>query len=121
MAEKTTNSSSEEQNQALFAQLIMMLYGAAMQQMGKVVNPLTNKAEKNLDLAKLSVDMLSMVEEKTKGNLSDEEARFLSDSLFQLRMNYVDEVKKTAEEGKEAPREEEKKEEKKEEEKEEEK
>ncbi len=119
MAEKTTNNSSEEQNQALFAQLIMMLYGAAMQQMGKVVNPLTNKAEKNLDLAKLSVDMLSMVEEKTKGNLSDEEARFLSDSLFQLRMNYVDEVKKTAEEEKEAPKEEEKKEEKEEEKKEE--
>ena len=110
MAEKTANNSPGEQNQALFAQLVVMLYGATMQQMGKVVNPLTNKAERNLELAKLSIDMLSMVEEKTKGNLSDEEARFLSDSLFQLRMNYVDEVKKEAEEGKEAPKEEEKKE-----------
>ncbi len=85
-----------------------MLYSAAMQQMGKLVNPLTNKIEKNLEHAKLSIDMLSMVEEKTRGNLSDEEARFLADSLFQLRMNYVDEAKKTAEGEKEAPKEEKK-------------
>ncbi|MCD6170049.1 MAG: DUF1844 domain-containing protein [Candidatus Latescibacteria bacterium] len=111
MADKTKNNSSAEQNQALFVQLVTMLYGAAMQQMGKVVNPLTNKIEKNLEHAKLSIDMLSMVEEKTRGNLSDEEPRFLADSLFQLRMNYVDEVKKTAEGEKEAPKEEKKEEE----------
>ncbi len=107
------NDRSGDQNQAaLFVQLVTMLYGAAMQQMGKVVNPLTNKIEKNLEHAKLSIDMLAMIEEKTKGNLSDEEARFLADSLFQLRMNYVDEVKKAAQEEKEAPKEEKKKEEK---------
>ena len=89
MADKTKNNSSAEQNQALFVQLVTMLYSAAMQQMGKVVNPLTNKIEKNLEHAKLSIDMLTMIEEKTKGNLSEEEKKVLENTLTEVRMAYV--------------------------------
>ena len=90
-----------EEKGSLFMQLVLMFQTAAMQQMGKVINPLTQKIEKDLSQAKFSIDMLGMIEEKTKGNLSDEEKKILDHILFELRMNYVDEVekeKKTTEE-----------------------
>lgn len=83
-----------EEKGSLFMQLVFMFQTAAMQQMGKVINPLTKKIEKDLSQAKLSVDMLGMIEERTKGNLSDEEKKILDHILFELRMNYVDEVEK---------------------------
>ena len=75
-------------------QLIYSLQAASMQQMGKVMNPMTNKIERNLALAQNSIDMLAMVEEKTKGNLSEEEMKLLSHVLYELRLNYLDESKK---------------------------
>lgn len=84
---------TEEQG-SFFMQLVLMFQTAAMQQMGKVINPLTQKTEKDLNQAKFSIDMLGMIEEKTKGNLSDEERKILDHVLFELRMNYVDEVGK---------------------------
>jgi len=83
-----------EEKGNLFMQLVFMFQTAAMQQMGKVINPLTKKIEKDLSQAKFSVDMLGMIEERTKGNLSDEEKKILDHILFELRMNYVDEVEK---------------------------
>ena len=75
-------------------QLIYSLQAASMQQMGKVMNPMTNKIERNLALAQNSIDMLAMVEEKTKGNLSEEEMKLLSHVLYELRLNFLDESKK---------------------------
>ncbi len=83
-----------EEKEGFFMQLVLMFQTAAMQQMGKVINPLTQKIEKDLSQAKFSIDMLGMIEEKTKGNLSDEEKRILDHILFELRINYVDEVEK---------------------------
>jgi hypothetical protein len=85
---------SSEKNQALFAQLIMMLHGAAMQHMGKIKNPLTDKIERDLTQAQFSIDMLDMIQEKTRGNLSSEEERFLQSLLQELKLNYVDEINK---------------------------
>jgi predicted nucleotide-binding protein len=88
---------SEEKNklqEMLFLQLILMFQTAALQQMGKLANPLTQKVEKDLEQAKLSIDILGMLEEKTKGNLSEEEKKFLDHVLFELRMNYLEELKK---------------------------
>ena len=90
-----------EEKGNLFMQLVFMFQAAAMQQMGKVINPLTKKIEKDLNQARFSIDILGMIEEKTKGNLSEEEKKLLDHVLFELRMNYVDEVEKektTAEE-----------------------
>ena len=88
--------SEERKNQALFVQLASMFYTAAMQQMGKLINPITQKIERDLDQAKISIDILGMLESRTRGNLSDEEQRFLEHALFELRMNYLDEAKKPA-------------------------
>ena len=86
--------SLDQQNELLFMQLVMMFQGMAMQNLGKVMNPVTNKVERNLEHAKNFVDILGMIEAKTKGNLNSHEARLLEHILYELRMNYVDEVKK---------------------------
>jgi len=74
-------------------QLVLSLETAAMQQMGKLQNPFTGKIERNLDLTKNSIDMLAMIERKTEGNLTSEEESLIKRALYQLRMNYVDELK----------------------------
>ena len=75
-------------------QLILSLQVAAMQQMGKIMNPVSGKIERNLEHAKASIDMIGMLADKTKGNLSDEEDKFLNNILHELRLNYVDESAK---------------------------
>ncbi|MDA0712209.1 MAG: DUF1844 domain-containing protein, partial [bacterium] len=91
MADATT----DQKNEFLFMQMVMMFQGMAMQNLGKVMNPVTNKAERNLDQAKNMIDLLGMLEAKTKGNLGNNERNMLTHALYELRMNYVDEVKKT--------------------------
>src|SRR5262245_10534230 len=76
----------------LFLGLVHSFQAAAMQQMGKIVNPFTNQVERDLTQAKLSIDMLEMIEERTRGNLTSEEARFLAHVLTELRLNYVQEM-----------------------------
>ncbi len=84
----------EQQNQLLFMQLVMMFQGAAFQHMGKVMNPVTQKIERDMAQAKHAIDMLGMLESKTRGNLEAEEKRLLDHMLYELQMNYVDEVNK---------------------------
>lgn len=93
MPEETSNQEQE----FLFMQTVMMFQGMALQNLGKVMNPMTNKVERNLDHAKNFIDLIGMLEAKTKGNLNANEKRLLDHVLFELRMNYVDEVKKDAE------------------------
>lgn len=90
--------SEEELREAYFIQLIYTFQAAAMQQMGKIVNPITNQVEKNMEQAEHSIDMLAMLETKTSGNLNEREKKILEKTLFELRMNYVDEMKITEEE-----------------------
>jgi hypothetical protein len=87
----------DQMNDFLFAQLVMMFQGAAYQQMGKVMNPVTNKIERDLDQAKGSINILGMLEAKTRGNLNEDEQKMLEHALYELRMNYVEEVKKGTE------------------------
>ncbi len=93
-----------ETNQAdpLFYSLVLSLQAAAMQQMGKVMNPLTNSVERNLDAARQSIDLLDMIRRKTDGNLAEDEAKMLEHVLYELRMNFVDESNKPASEGMES-------------------
>ncbi len=76
----------------LFLGLIHSFQAAAMQQMGKTVNPFTQEIERDLPQAQLSIDMLRMLEGRTKGNLTTEESRFLAHVLRELQMNFVMEV-----------------------------
>jgi hypothetical protein len=77
---------------ALFVNLLLIFKSAAMQQMGKIINPLTGKVEKNLDQARFSIDTIEMLKDKTRGNLSHELERLLESTLLELRMNYVEEA-----------------------------
>ena len=84
--------------EAQFMQLVSMFQVAALQQMGKLPNPMTNEIEQDLEQAKGSIDFIEMIKEKTKGNLSDKENEFIDKVLFELHMNYVDEADKKAKE-----------------------
>jgi len=84
----------EEKNEVLFGSLVMMFHAAGMQQMGKVKNPVSDKVERNLEAAQMSIDILDMLQEKTKGNLSADEEKFLRSMVQELKLNYVDEVSK---------------------------
>lgn len=80
------------QKEVLFLQLVSMFQVAAMQQLGKLVNPVSNEAERDLDQAKFSIDTLDVLKEKTAGNLSKAESDYLEKVLFELHMNYVNEL-----------------------------
>ena len=80
---------------ALFLQLLGGLQQSAMITLGKLINPVSRKIEVNLDIARDTIDTLAALEVRTKGNLEPDEARVLAQVLSELRMNYVDEVKKS--------------------------
>jgi polyhydroxyalkanoate synthesis regulator phasin len=90
-------------NKVLFMNLVMMLASSAMQQMGKLVNPMTQKAEVNLEGAQVTIDLLTMVQTKTKGNLDKDEEKMLTDLLTSLQLNYVSTAEAAAAGKKEAP------------------
>jgi hypothetical protein len=73
----------------LFDQLIMSLNEAAMIQMGKIVNPGSGKLERALPQAQGTIDLLRMLQAKTKNNLSEREQQLLNQSVMTLQMNYV--------------------------------
>jgi hypothetical protein len=89
---------SAEQQDALFVNLVLIFQNAAMQQMGKITNPMTGKVERNLDQARFSIDVIDMLRSKTRGNLSSDLEKLLDSTLTNLRMNYVEEANKAAEE-----------------------
>lgn len=82
-------------DELLLTQLILMFQTSAMQSMGKLKNPVTDKIEKNLGQAQISIDMLDMLHKKMKNNLSQEEERMLSGVIKELKLNYVDEMNKS--------------------------
>ena len=107
MPENTTN-------EVLFMQLVMQNQQIAIMSMGKLKHPVTDKVERNLELAKISIDTLDMLKVKTKGNLSEYEEKFLDEVIRELKLNYVDEVNKD-QDGKQEKKDEESNEKKKEE------
>lgn len=72
-----------------FITFVMSLSSSALVNLGEVPDPFTNKKEVNLELARHTIDVLGMLEEKTKGNLTKEEQEYLKSLLFELRMKYV--------------------------------
>ena len=80
---------------ALFLQLLLGLQQSGMMALGKLMNPLTRQIERNLDAARDTIDTLDALESRTRGNLEPDEARVLQQVLTELRMNYLDEVRKT--------------------------
>jgi hypothetical protein len=78
----------------LFVQLLYIFHSSAMQSLGKVKNPFTDKIERDLHHAKETIDMIEMLKTKTQGNLSSELSNILDRFLTELRLNFVDESNK---------------------------
>lgn len=83
-----------DKDDQLFASLLYIFQTSAMQGMGKLMNPVTNKIEKNMEQAGQSIEMLEMLKRRTKGNISAELERLLDSFLTDLRLNYVDKMSK---------------------------
>lgn len=88
-------SEKEEVPPALdFASFILSLSTQTFIHFGDLADPLTKKVEKNLALAKQTIDLLGLLEEKTRGNLTPDEDGLLKNLLYDLRMRYVREIPK---------------------------
>jgi hypothetical protein len=81
---------NQDKNIQLFMYLVSSFELGAMQALGKLKNPITDKIEISLDQAQFSIDVLDMLKEKTKGNIGDYESRFLDNTLGQLKLNFID-------------------------------
>ena len=89
---------SSDSGMYLFQYLVVMFQNLDLQQMGKLINPITGQLERDLQQARITIDMIQMVKDKTAGNLNEEEQRLIDQVLLDLQMNYVDEVKRAEEE-----------------------
>lgn len=87
-----TPASNEGQKtvEASFVQFLSGMAAQALMHLGAISNPLTNQTTVDLPNAKYSIDLLAILEEKTKGNLTEEESRYLAAALHELRLRYVD-------------------------------
>ena len=92
------NKLTEEQ---LFDQLISSLVHSAWVSLGKVKNPMNDALERNLDQASVQIDMLDMLHKRMSGNLSENEEKYLGHLVRELKMNFVEEKNKPAEDNKE--------------------
>ena len=74
-----------------FSHFILSLHTSARFHFGDFQDPSSGEAEKNLEAAKQMIDILSMLKEKTSGNLTENEKHLLEGTLFELRMRFVKE------------------------------
>jgi len=74
-----------------FPTFIISLNASALVNLGAIEDPASGTKVKNLSIAKQTIDILSMLEEKTQGNLSEEEEKILKNILYDLRIIYVKE------------------------------
>jgi hypothetical protein len=81
---------------ALFINLVLGLQQSGMIALGKLKNPFTQAVEIQLDVARDTIDTLAMLEGISQGNLESDEARVLKQILTDLRMNYLEEMKKAS-------------------------
>lgn len=82
-----------ETPEAKFTILVSSLATQVLVSLGQIENPLSKKKEVDLKGAKFSIDLLQMLADKTRGNLSDVEKRYLEGVLYRLRMGYVEAAK----------------------------
>ncbi|MEW6614827.1 MAG: DUF1844 domain-containing protein [Thermodesulfobacteriota bacterium] len=77
-----------------FSTFIFSLNSSALFHFGEIPDPATNERNKNLPVAKQTIDIIGMLKEKTKGNLTNDEEMLIDHILYDLRMRYVEQMKK---------------------------
>jgi len=95
-AAKTASSADVggEQTEALppldFSTFVLSMANTALFQLGLVRVPEQNESVKDLQGARQTIDLIALLEEKTRGNLTDQESKILTETLYQLRMAFVE-------------------------------
>jgi hypothetical protein len=95
--ETTINQEKSGKQETRFPQInfqtfVLSLNSSVLVQLGIIEDPVTGIKEKNLSLAKQTIDILGMLDEKTRGNLDKDEEMMLKNILYDLRMMYVREI-----------------------------
>ncbi len=101
-AEKEPSQESSEKGTAAgeglpeigFSAFVISLSTQALMHLGEIANPLSGKVETDVPVARQLIDIIAVLREKTRGNLDLGEAKLMDDVLFDLRMRYVEAVKK---------------------------
>ena len=78
-----------------FSTFIISLSTQALMHLGEMSNPLTGEMEKDVSVAKQTIDIIGMLSEKSKGNLDENEEQLVREVLYNLRMSYVEAVRTT--------------------------
>ena len=93
MAEAQQDTLGSTEDTLRFLDMVGLFGSQAMIALGKLANPATGKAEKNMPAARLFIDTLDMLEHKTRGNLNADETKLLHATLTDLRLMFVEESK----------------------------
>jgi hypothetical protein len=89
-----TEARQEPAPEINFSTFVISLSTQALMHLGEIANPLSGNVETDVPVAKQMIDILGMLKDKTRGNLNASEDRLMQDILFDLRMKYVEAVKK---------------------------
>jgi hypothetical protein len=93
--EKARNADDREQLPPIdFPTFVLSLSHSAFVHLGDAKNPVDSSQQVNLPLARQTIDLLALLQEKTKGNLSGEEERIIEQSIYDLRMRYAEVAKR---------------------------
>ena len=93
-AERPTPQAQEPLPEINFSTFIISLSTQALMHLGEIADPQSGKVNKDIPVAKQMIDIIGMLKDKTKGNLNAGEDRLTEDILYDLRMKYVEAVKK---------------------------
>ena len=93
-AAQARESDQEALPEINFSAFVISLSTQALMNLGEIANPISGKVETDVPVAKQMIDILGMLKDKTRGNLNASEDRLMEDILFDLRMKYVEAVKK---------------------------
>ncbi len=93
MAEVQQDTLGSTEDTLRFLDMVGLFGTQAMIALGKLANPATGKADRNMPAARLFIDTLEMLEHKTRGNLNSDETKVLQSTLTDLRLMFVEESK----------------------------
>ncbi len=90
----TQEAPSFDRHDQILMGLVLNLQTSAMVQMGKITDPMSGELDRNLDAARMSIDVLDALKVKTSGNMPEEIATHLEKTVMELQLNFMDETKK---------------------------
>ncbi|MCB0365378.1 MAG: DUF1844 domain-containing protein [Bdellovibrionaceae bacterium] len=87
----TSENTTPQENklEASFSTLILSIASSAAMSLGLAPNPTNNKTEKNLEMARFNIDLLVVLQDKTKNNLDKDEGAFLESVIRDLQLKFI--------------------------------